>query len=301
VFDVRLATGDHIRSTYTIEELLGEGSFGAVYRVRHRLLGTQAMKVFRVTASGPSVDDVIAEALILSKLLDPHVVRIFEANTINDSPPERPYMTMEFISGGTLESFIQRSIRLQPLSALKTARQIAGGLASAHKQSPPIVHRDLKPQNVLIDSVSPHGTPQVKVADFGLAKHVNPDSRMVRAAGTLQYLAPEAAWGFSTPASDVYSLGIVLFRMLTGVFPFPVTPEGEIDSPGTARDALLRGHEAGVPPLSRFRFGLSPEIGELVEKSLATVPEDRFRDGVELGQRLDEVIGALARGGYRAD
>jgi eukaryotic-like serine/threonine-protein kinase len=301
VFDSGLASGDIIRSTYTIEALLGEGSFGAVYKVRHKLLGIQAMKVFRVTASGPSVEDVIAEALILSKLLDRHVVRIFEANTINDSPPERPYMTMEFFSGGTLESFLQRRVRLQPISALKTASQISGGLAAAHTQSPPIVHRDLKPQNVLIESISPNGTPQVKVADFGLAKHVDPDSRMVRAAGTLQYLAPEAAWGFSTPASDVYSLGIVLFRMLTGVFPFPVTPEGEIDSPGTARDALLRGHEAGVPPLSRFRLGLAPEIGEVVKKSLATAPEDRFRDGVELGQRLDDLIDALARGGDPGD
>lgn len=272
---------------------LGQGSYGTVYKVRHRLLGVQAMKVFRVTDAGPTVEQVIGEALILSKLSDPHVVRVFEANTIDDSFPQEPYMTMEFIAGGTLESLLERRVRLQTLSALKAARQICAGLAAAHRQIPPIVHRDLTAQNVLIDSISPHGTPQVKVADFGLAKHVDPDSRMVRAAGTLAYLAPEAAWGFATPSSDVYSLGVLLYRLLTGVFPFPLVARSEMTTAASARNALLQSRRVEAPPLSRFSLVQMDKIQPLVEKALAVDPHERFRDAVELGRQLDSLLGEL--------
>ena len=90
---------------------------------------------------------------------------------------EQPYMTMELVVGGSLEEVLERKIRLNPLSALKTAHQICAGLAVAHGRHPAVVHRDVKPQNVLVHAVSVHGTPQVKLGDFGLARHVQRELR----------------------------------------------------------------------------------------------------------------------------
>ena len=292
--DRRLSPGEVVRGTYTVEETLGSGAFSTVYRVRHRFLGTQAMKVFRTGAAMPSVDAVVGEASILANLLDPHVVRVFEANTLDVMPPEQPYLTMEFVAGGTLEAFLDRTLRLHPLSALKTARQICTGLGAAHRTTPSIVHRDVKPQNILVWAVSPHGTPQVKVGDFGLAKHVDPDSQMTRAAGTLLYLAPEAIWGFHTPASDVYSAAVVLFRMLTGMFPFPLPDDADTSTAANAREAVLRSRQAIPPPPSRFRLGLPTQIDGVVRRALAPESRDRFLDTNVFGAELDRLIGEFS-------
>lgn len=292
--DSRPALGDVVRGTYAVEELLGVGTFGSVYKVRHRFLGIQAMKVFRVNEGGPSVEAVVEEARILSALLHPCIVRVFEANTLDDTSAQQPYMTMEFVPGGTLDAFLERKVRLSPLSALKTAEQICAGLAAAHSSSPPIVHRDVKPSNVLVSSVSLNGTPQIKIADFGLAKHVDPTSLMTRAAGTLHYLAPEAAWGYHSPSSDVYSTGVVLYQMLTGTFPFAIPSDQDVSTLAGARDAVLQSRRELPPPPSRFRMGLAWSIEAVVLRALAPEANDRYPHAMAFADDLGRLVANVA-------
>ena len=214
-----LAVGSTVRETYTILEKLGEGAFSEVFLVRHRFLGLQAMKVFKSSSLSPTSDQ-FKEAFILSRIAHPNIVRIFEANKINGSGGERSYVTMEHAAGGTLHSFLSSRPQLPAEIAVHIQRQICAGLAAAHSQKPPIIHRDVKPQNILLTQKESELT--VKVADFGLAKNIDPKLRMVSAAGTLLYMPPEGFHHYETPASDVYSAGIIFYQLLTGVFPFPL-------------------------------------------------------------------------------
>lgn len=288
-----LPVGSVLRGTYTIEAVLGEGAFGTVYRVSHRYLGTQAMKVFHAMADPVNARGIIEEAITLSGLIDPHVVRVYEANVLDSTERQQFYMTMEFVPGGTLSSFLDRKVRLDPLSAVKTAWQICSGVGAAHRCSPPIVHRDVKPQNVLIQSVSVDGTPRVKVGDFGLARHVDADSLMTRAAGTVHYLAPEAAWGFCTPASDVYAAGVVLFQLLTGLFPFPIGRAEDMTTASGAREAVLRSRQRPPAPPSAFRMGLPRQVDAVVLRALSADPQDRYRDANALARDLESLVRSL--------
>jgi len=213
-----LSVGSTVRETYTILEKLGEGAFSEVFMVRHRFLGLQAMKIFKSNSLSPTSDQ-FREAFILSRVAHPNIVRIFEANKITTATGERSYLTMEHAAGGTLYSFLCSRPRLAPEMCVRIQKQICAGLSAAHSESPPIIHRDVKPQNILLTSRGSNFA--VKVADFGLAKNIDPKLRMVSAAGTLLYMPPEGFHHYETPASDVYSAGIIFYEMLTGKFPFP--------------------------------------------------------------------------------
>jgi eukaryotic-like serine/threonine-protein kinase len=267
----RLRPGDLVRGVYVVERELGSGAFGTVYRVRHRLLGHQAMKVYRL-ADAARVADALGEARLLMGLAHPNLIRMFDANTVDGARPEPLYMTMEYVDGGTLWQTLEVRVRLSVAEAVSIARQVCAGLAVAHASSPPIVHRDVKPQNILM------ARDRAKLGDFGLACQVDPHSLMARSGGTLGYVAPEAAWGFHTPASDVYSIGVVLFRMLTGMPPQPAGP--------------ATGHWEPPPP-SRFRLGIGGSLDELVLRALAREPADRFASAVD----LEAALGNLREGG----
>jgi len=273
-----------VRDTYVIERELGRGAFGSVFRVRHRLLGTQALKLFRAD-SGIEAGEVIQEAIVLNRLVHPHVVRCFEANVMDESEPPLCYMTMEYLDGGTLEDKLQAKVRLGVDDALDIAAQVSMALGAGHALRPALVHRDVKPQNILIVSDEP-GSWNVKLGDFGLAKHVDPDTLMTRAAGTLLYLAPESVWGVHSPASDVYALGVVLYRMLTGVFPFPLRSSVDTSTAAAARSAASEARKAPPAPPSRFRLGLRSNIDEVVLAALQPVPSDRPPDGNALAGLL---------------
>lgn len=246
-----LTPGSTVRGTYTILEKLGEGAFSEVFLVRHRFLGLQAMKVFKSDSLSPAFDQ-FKEAFILSRIAHPNIVRIFEANTIDGLGRQRSYVTMEHAAGGTLHSFLNSRPHLSPKASIRVQKQICAGLSAAHSQKPPIIHRDVKPQNILLTDNSTD--PAVKVADFGLAKNIDPKLRMVSAAGTLLYMPPEGFHHYETAASDVYSAGIIFYQMLTGVFPFTTinyTTEQEF------RLALAKSRTHLPKPPSQIAPGIS--------------------------------------------
>jgi len=192
--DNLLLPGEKIKDTYIIDCFIGAGAFAEVYRVKHRYLGFQALKILNPDKLEKSeLSDFISEATILSHLTHPNVVRVFEANEFNKNDRQMFFISMEYVSGENLHQLLKRKIRISLPLALSIQRDMCAGLSLAHGQNPPIIHRDVKPQNVLLsyDTSIPLG----KVSDFGVAKSVNPKSRMTDSAGTISYLPPEGFCG----------------------------------------------------------------------------------------------------------
>jgi serine/threonine protein kinase len=278
-----LSVGSTVRDTYTILEKLGEGAFSEVFLVRHKFLGLQAMKVFKSNSLTPTSDQ-FKEAFILARIAHPNIVRIFEANKIIGTHGERSYVTMEHAAGGTLHSFLSSRSRLAPAIAMRIQKQICAGLSAAHSQKPPIIHRDVKPQNILLTDTESGFT--VKVADFGLAKNIDPKLRMVSAAGTLLYMPPEGFHHYETPASDVYSAGIIFYEMLTATFPFPVvnyTNEQEF------RLGLAKTRTLLPPAPSQVVRGIGTSYDDVCLCALQPDLKKRFQSASEFLTALDSL------------
>jgi len=269
------AIGSTIRDTYTILEKLGEGAFSEVYLARHKFLGLQAIKVFKTNSANPTSDQ-FREAFLLSRIAHPNIIRIFEANRITDSESSRCYVTMEYASGGTLYSYLRANKPLSIEKALEFGKEICSGLAAAHSQKPPIIHRDIKPQNIVVTTNETEIV--LKLADFGLAKNIDPKLRMVSAAGTLLYMPPEGFHNYETPASDVYSAGIVLYEMLTGSFPFE---EVEFSDEQQFRLGLAKTRAKVPKPPSTVVKNVQSWLDEVCLRALQPDLRNRFASAVE--------------------
>ena len=147
-----LEEGQVIRDTYEVERFLGEGAFAEVYRVRHRFLGRQAMKVFkRVGMDIKEIEEMLGEAILLSQIGHPNIVRVFDANVLQSTRGICGYFTMENIPGGSLDKFWRsHGTKIVPVeTAVDLTKQVCRGISLAHREKPPIVHRDIKPQNII--------------------------------------------------------------------------------------------------------------------------------------------------------
>ena len=218
-----LQPGAMLRETYEVERFLGEGAFAEVYRVKHRFLGRQALKVMKRTGmSMADIQEMLGEAILLSRIGHPNIVRVFDANVFDTETGPCGYFTMEYVAGGSLQKFWQSfGANLIPVATvLDLIKQVCRGLALAHNESPPIVHRDIKPQNILV-GYEAEGL-RARVSDFGLAKAVNPLTLLATTAGTVAFKPPEAfaeRQGDSC-ASDVWAIGATLYMLLTDKLPF---------------------------------------------------------------------------------
>jgi serine/threonine-protein kinase len=287
-----LAFGTLIRDTYSVEAFLGSGAYGDVYRVSHRFLGRQALKLVEVGPDAPPVEELLEEARVLATLTDPHVVRLFDADVCELSDRIVPFLTMEFLPHGTLGQLQGRRIRFEVPDALGCARQMLTGLQAAHSLAPPVLHRDVTPSNVLVAEPEPLA---LKLSDFGLAAHVHPETRLLRAAGTIRYQPPEAAWGYATEASDLYAVALILYELLTGVPAFPLRSTADLRTSAGIADELRRSRRAEPAPPSTYRSGLPHAVDELVLAALATNPLDRFRSAHEFA---DTIAAVLQREGW---
>jgi serine/threonine-protein kinase len=248
---------------YLIRGLVGEGGMGKVYEAEERLSKRRvALKVLRpeLARSEEGRRLFLNEMTILASLDHPNVVRALSCSEVDGEL----VMALEFLSGRTLRDTLGARGRLPWQEAVTIAAQITAGLGAAHAQQPPIVHRDLKPENVIVTT---DGT--VKVMDFGIAKVLEALSKTTtHSVGTLQYMSPEQIDAAGVDArSDLYSLGLVLYEMLTGKAPF------ESASP---RELLNQQCTAAPPPLpDDVRAGVPRGIERLVFALLEKKPEAR--------------------------
>ena len=273
---------------YEIEEQLGKGGMGVVYRARDTRLGRQvALKMLPPELVGDEERKArfMQEASAASKVNHPAIAQIYEI----DEGPEGLFMAMELVEGKTVKALIQAR-ELDLLGAIEIAIQVAGGLQKAHEAG--IVHRDIKPENVI---VTPDG--HAKILDFGLAKLLEPPkqdapdgiSHMETLAktqagfvlGTLRYMSPEQARGQAVDSrSDIFSLGIVLYEMVTGQLPF---------SGASPLDTLHAIAFEETRPITAVRPNLPPSLQRIVTRCLRKRSGDRYVDAKELAADLKAV------------
>ncbi|MBV8256679.1 MAG: serine/threonine protein kinase, partial [Actinobacteria bacterium] len=209
--------GDVIADRYELEELVGSGGMSSVYRAHDRLLDRRvAIKLLhdRYAEDDETIERFRREARSVAQLSHPHIVTVIDRGEDDGLQ----FIVFEYVDGENLKELAVRSGRLPVRRAVELAIAIADGLAFAHQNG--LVHRDVKPQNVLLSREG-----EVKVTDFGIARSIDVDHGVTLTGtilGTSNYLSPEQASGKPvTPATDVYSLGIVLWELLTGEVPFP--------------------------------------------------------------------------------
>lgn len=276
-----LSSGQIVRDTYEVERLLGEGAFAEVYRVKHRFMGRQAMKVFRAAGATPEdIERDIAEAILLSGIKHPNIVEVYDANVLETRKGKFGYFTMTYMPGGTLERYWRSfGAELMPVEqVVEVMRQVCRGLAVAHSSSPPIVHRDIKPQNVLV-GFGQDGL-QVRLTDFGLAKAVNPLTLLVSAKGTLGFKPPESLENVDSCAADIWAVGTTLYLLLTDEMPFPMLDGRDIED----ANRFLRP----IRPPRIYNIHIDAGLESIIFRCLASSPSDRYADATELLRDLEK-------------
>lgn len=269
-----------VRDVYEIERLLGEGAFAEVYRVKHKFLGKQALKVMKLPGlTLKEIEEMLNEAVILSKIGHPNIIRVFDAGTITIHKGLHGFFTMEYIAGGSLETFWRyHSANFISLNdTIDIIRQVCRGLSVAHSENPPIIHRDIKPQNILI-GYDPLGL-RIRISDFGLAKGVNPLTLIASAKGTRGFKPPEFLLNVDSCAGDVWAIGSTLYLMLTDRLPYPGVSDTDILDGSCWKRPL-------IPP-SKYNIRVNEELDAIVFRSLDLKPENRYPNAMAM---LDDLM-----------
>ncbi|GAC1418126.1 MAG: Stk1 family PASTA domain-containing Ser/Thr kinase [Candidatus Velthaea sp.] len=265
-----------LNNRYRVEQRLGNGGMAIVFSGTDTLLRRRvAIKVLREQYAAD--DDFIKrfsyEAQAAAKLSHPNIVNVYDFG----SEDHAYYIVMELVDGETLGELIASARTIPEPVAIDYAIQIASGLAYAHRQG--LLHRDIKPANILLtkDDV-------VKISDFGIARAVSENTMGVTqpgmVMGSVYYLSPEQAQGFAIDeTSDLYSLGVVLYQMLTGSLPF------NGDSPVAV---ALKHVSEPAPRIDALATGVSPAIASIIERLLRKNPRDRFQSATDLASALRE-------------
>lgn len=261
-----LRPGMYLQNRYEILDQIGSGGMSEVYRAKcHKLNRLVAIKVLKEEFSTDAgfVKKFKLEAQAAAGLSHPNIVSVYDV--VDEGSIH--YIVMELIEGITLKSYITKKGRLGSKEAIGIAIQVAQGIAAAHDQH--IVHRDIKPQNMIISRDG-----KVKVADFGIARAVSNQTIGATAIGSVHYISPEQArGGFSDSRTDIYSLGITMFEMVTGTVPF--------DGDNTVSIALAHLEQAVTPP-SRLNPEVPVSLDRIIMKCTQKKPERRYRDVYEL-------------------
>jgi eukaryotic-like serine/threonine-protein kinase len=267
-----------IDGRYRVISRLGSGGMADVYLAQDQLLGREvAVKVLHhhFAEDHEFVERFRREASSAAALSHPNIVGIFDRGEWNGTY----YIAMEYVAGRSLKTIVREQGALEPAVAIDIVIQILRAARSAHRRG--VIHRDLKPHNVILDEEG-----RARVTDFGIARAGASDMTLTGSImGTAQYLSPEQAQGFSvSAASDLYSIGVILYELLTGVVPF----EGE-----TAVAIAFKQVSAEPRPPSELNPALPPSLDAVVLRALAKDPTQRYADADELIAALQHERDAL--------
>ncbi len=268
--------GTTLSGRYRLEARIGSGGMSTVYRALDETLQRQvAIKLMNreVATDSDQLERFRREARAVAQLSHPHIVGVIDAG----EDAGRPYIVFEYVEGETLKDRIRRQGQLPVAEAVAYAIEIARALGAAHARH--IVHRDVKPQNVLIDEEG-----SAKVTDFGIARTLDEEGLTAagRVLGTTDYVSPEQALGQHVNGqSDLYSLGVVLYEMLTGEVPFK----------GESQVAVAMKHvREELPDVQSKRPEVSAALAAVVDTATAKRQEDRYANDAELIADLEDVL-----------
>jgi serine/threonine-protein kinase len=274
--------GTRLGGRYRLDAQIGRGGMSVVYRAFDVVLERPvAIKLMHreIAADSDQLERFRREARAVAQLNHPHIVTVIDAGeeSADDEHPVSPYIVLEYVDGETLKDLIRREGPLQIPQAIAYAVEIARALGAAHERQ--IVHRDVKPQNVLIGAEG-----GAKITDFGIARSLTEEGLTMdgRVLGTTDYVSPEQALGQKvTGQSDLYSLGVVLYEMLTGQVPF----QGE--SPVAVAMKHVREE---VPDVQTLRPELSAATAAVLDRAVAKDLSRRYPDAARMAGELEEVL-----------
>jgi eukaryotic-like serine/threonine-protein kinase len=269
-----------ISGRYRLDRRLGAGGMSTVYAAMDQVLQRQV--AVKLLAEHLAEDDAFVarfrrEALAAAKLVHPNIVQVYDSG--QDPETRRHFIVMEYVEGQSVADILRERKRLPIDEAAGITTEACDGLDYAHRNG--VIHRDVKPGNLIINAEG-----VVKLADFGIAKAAEDSSitQIGSVLGTAAYLSPERARGEpASPSSDVYSLGVVLYQLLTGRLPYETASLTEL---------ALRQQQGAPERLSALNPEVAPELERAVNRCLAPDPRERYSSANE----MREAIAAAARG-----
>ena len=280
-----LQPGTVLGGRYEILQLLGEGGMGAVYKAKDRELDrVVALKVIRPElAQSPDIlQRFKQEILLASRVTDRNIIRIYD---LGDADGIK-FITMEYIEGEDLRHLLKQKDKLPVEEAVNIIAQVFSGLGTAHREG--IIHRDLKPGNIMVDAQG-----RVVVMDFGLARSIASDgmTRTGLMVGTMEYMSPEQAQAKELDArSDIFTVGLILYELLTGKMPF------QADS---AVASLLKRTQERAAPVSNHDAAIPRSLSSIVSKCLERDPQLRYQNAAEVLADLENWRGRGAAASLR--
>ena len=271
-----MLVGKRIGGRYKILDVIGGGGMSNVYLAHDMILDRDvAIKILHYNFSNEQEMHrrFQREALSATSLTHPNIVSIYDVGEDGDMH----YLVMEYVKGQTLKQYIQKYAPLAPTKCVDIMKQLTSAIAHAHQNQ--IIHRDIKPQNILMDESG-----NVKITDFGIAMALEDTSftRTNSVLGTVHYLSPEQArGGTATKKSDIYSLGIVLYELLTGELPF----SGE-----SAVAIALKHLQSETPSVKAIVPSIPQSLENVVLKATAKDPVHRYSSVEEMKEDLETVL-----------
>ncbi len=272
-----LASGTLVANQYKIEDVIGEGGMGTVYRARELALDrVVAIKILKekLAASTRDLERFVVEGQTTAKLVHANIVRVYKVDIWQGFP----YFAMEYVEGNNLESLLNEGVTLS--LGLQILEKTALALSAAHEAG--LIHRDLKPENILVSCDDTSGVgPNVKVVDWGIARTITAPKRLTRTGmvlGTPHYMAPEQiSAGELSPSTDLYSLGVILFRLLTGQLPFDSSVLTEV---------LSKHLREQAPSVRSLAPGVPKELAHLVSALLSKKGAERPESALKVAKTL---------------
>jgi eukaryotic-like serine/threonine-protein kinase len=266
---------------YIVRGLLGGGAMGRIYLAEnassHEPVAIKVLEHREAKLDDPR-ERFLREARTIEALEHPNIVRLLDAGA---RPDGAPYLVMEYLYGESLGTRLKRDAQLVPGEALWIGHQLASALAAAHSAG--VIHRDVKPDNVFL--VGELGNPhELKLVDFGLARLSGSSAltAMGVTVGTLAYMAPEQAVRDATgPRTDIYALGVMMYRMISGKLPFE----------GSDFDTLAQHVVTPARPLCELAPGIDPRIEAIVSTAMRKLPRNRYSTASELVEDLERLLG----------